>query len=152
MSHSEPGRDDEPLDVLLIDASDLAMVRARVRMRSLVLGLTCDRAADLVLAVHEIAVAAFAADPRPTLLSVIAAPEGVCCEFRDPEPDGSPPRVPAPRLTDPAMTRGRGWRLAAALCDEVVRAVDGTTIRVTMRTFLTPSQSDAGSHRSQPGD
>jgi anti-sigma regulatory factor (Ser/Thr protein kinase) len=155
MSQSAAGWDDEPLEVLLIDSTDLGMVRARVRMLTRMLGLDHDRVEDLVLAVHEIAVAAFAADSRPTLLRVIAAPGQVICEFRDSEAGASPARTsPAQlhRLTDPAMNPGRGWRLASALCDEVTRrSTDGTTVRVTMH--LAPAQPQANaSGQSQRGD
>ena len=119
------GRD--PAEPLLFGARDLQAVRALVRRRALLAGLPEERADDLVLGVHEIAVCAFAADEGPALLEVRTLAHWVVCEIREPGRPG-----PVPRLTDPAVGPGRGRRLARALCDDVRATAEGTAVRIAM--------------------
>lgn len=144
---------DDPSDAWLFDQSDLRLIRGRVRLRARLVGLSADRAEDLVLAVHEIAAAAFAVDDRPTLLLVTETAGALVCEVTDFDSPVDPAGPGAGRrLTDPAMTRGRGWRIAAALCDRVACSADGTAVRITVLVPETSSRAGALSEHRERGD
>jgi hypothetical protein len=149
---------------LLFGVDDLHAVRALVRRRARLAGLSDEGTDDLVLAVHEVAACAFAVDTRPALLVIGGRADRVVCEIREAaedsaseKPDAAPDTVRArsgSRLTDPAVGPGRGWRIAHALCDEVQGAADGTGVRMSM--LLLPAvagpPSGAVRDRSDTGD
>ncbi|MHA6760893.1 ATP-binding protein [Streptacidiphilus sp. PAMC 29251] len=133
---SQSSQDDcrDPEEVLLFGLNDLYQVRDLVRCLARLAGFSDERTDDLVLAVHEIAVCAFAVDDRPAMLLIGDIPDGVVCEIRETAavPGSGLPR-PVSRLTDPAVGPGRGWRIARALCDEIVGSADGSAVQLSMR-------------------
>jgi anti-sigma regulatory factor (Ser/Thr protein kinase) len=136
--HGMPERCEKPLapppagaDELSYD-SGLRAVRALVTARALGAGLAEERAADLVLAVSEVAANTLRHTHGGGKLSVWSAPGEVLCEIRD-----------SGRITDPLAGRiRRGWQLTGRqglwvvnrLCDlvEARSGRDGTTVRMHM--------------------
>jgi anti-sigma regulatory factor (Ser/Thr protein kinase) len=132
---------------LLFGTMDLHTVRDLVRCCARLAGLDNERAEDLVLAVHEVAVCAFAAEELPARLLITTPPGRLVCEIT--EPETGPRQQAGPgyrsRLTDPGVGPGRGWRIARILCDEIQAAPDGTALRLCMR--LPPVPEDPGRAR-----
>jgi anti-sigma regulatory factor (Ser/Thr protein kinase) len=109
---------------------DFALVRADVGAHASSAGLTPERAADLVLAVHEVAVNSIQHGRGASELRIWATDQALVCEVRD-----------AGRIADPMVGRrpppwqdehGRGLWMANQLCDlvQVRSGQAGTTVRI----------------------
>lgn len=142
LPHAEPDED------LLFGPLDLHTVRDLVRCCAQLTGLCSERVEDLVLAVHEVAVCAFAIDPAPARLLITAGHDQLDCAIAEPGAHlyrAGPPQES--RLADPGLGPGRGWHIAVALCDRMRLSPDGATLNLTM--LLVPdSPGDLGCSRS----
>lgn len=109
---------------------DYALVRTDVSAHASSAGLTAERTADLVLAVHEVAVNSAQHGRGASELRIWETDEALVCEVRD-----------SGRIADPMVGRrpppwedehGRGLWMANQLCDLVqVRSGEaGTTVRI----------------------
>ena len=110
--------------------SDYEAVRADVRAHALSAGLSEDRGADLVLAVHEVAVNSVQHGGGENELRIWEQDRALICEVRGPG-----------RIADPMVGRrsppfedehGRGLWMANQLCDlvQVRSSAAGTTVRI----------------------
>ena len=111
-------------------ADDYALVRADVRARASSAGLSAERTADLVLAVHEVAVNSAQHGRGASELRIWETDQALVCEVRG-----------AGRIADPMVGRrpppwqdehGRGLWMANQLCDlvQVRSRAAGTTVRI----------------------
>lgn len=95
-------------------------------------GFDDDRAADVVLAVNEVATNAVEHGGASAELHLWADGRGLTCEVHDPGPLDDPlPGLVAPHTSDP---RGRGLWIARQLCDllHVWADADGTHVRLSV--------------------
>ena len=111
---------------------DLHLVRARVAALAAGAGLPPDRAADLVLAVSELAANTLSHTTAGGVLTCWQAPGELLCEIAD---QGWIADPLAGRLRPPDDGRGHGLWLVHQVCDlvELRTGPAGSTIRVHMR-------------------
>jgi anti-sigma regulatory factor (Ser/Thr protein kinase) len=126
----------EPLsDVLIVErftSAELPTIRAAVRRLALDAGLSQTRAADLVLAVNELATNAILHAGGAGSLTVQHVPGGVAVEVRD-----QGPGLPAgydKELPGPDIVGGRGLWLVRRLCQQVTffSSTRGASVRLVM--------------------
>lgn len=112
------------------DGDDYAAVRADVRAHAASAGLDAEQTADLVLAVHEVAVASVRHGRGPSELRIWEEHHSLVCEVRgsgrivDPMAGRRPPA--------PSDDVGRGLWMANQLCDlvQVRSRKNGSTVRI----------------------
>lgn len=115
------------------DADSLVALRALVAAEAGAGGLPPARAADLVVAVNEVATNSLRHGGGRGRLRFWREPEQACCEIRDAGRLADP--LAGRRRPGPEPGRGRGLWLANQLCDLVqLRATpEGTAVRLVMR-------------------
>lgn len=111
-------------------ADDYALVRGDVSAHASSVGLTAERIADLVLAVHEVAVNSAQHGRGTSELRIWETDQALVCEVRGPGPIADPMvgRRPPPWENE----HGRGLWMANQLCDlvQVRSGQAGTTVRI----------------------
>ena len=117
---------------MVFQAWQLRDVRRAVRGELTDAGFDDDRAADVVLAVNEVATNAVEHGAGPAELHLWSDGRGLTCEVHDPGPLHDPlPGLVAPHPSDP---HGRGLWIARQLCDllHVWADADGTHVRLSV--------------------
>jgi anti-sigma regulatory factor (Ser/Thr protein kinase) len=127
----EPLEAADPTTSALDVTADLGRVRRFVRSTVARAGLRGERAADLALAVHELAANALRHGRMPVELRIWSARDAVVAEIAD-SGGGLRDRFAGHLEPEPAAPGGRGLWMARQLCDVVeVRSTDaGTVVRV----------------------
>jgi anti-sigma regulatory factor (Ser/Thr protein kinase) len=126
-----PARTAQSVDL----AAGLIDVRALVRDSAAAAGLSPMRAAEIVLAAHEVAMNALTHGRGEGVVEVWSENGDFVCEVRDRGPGMADPSAgSAP--PDPADLRGRGLWIARQLCElvEVETGPAGTRVRLRVRT------------------
>ena len=132
----------ERTEDIVFGLEDLASVRAIVTRRAGAAGMTPRRAADLELALHEIASNSLRHGGGTGVLRIWEDSRTLVCEVRD-----------RGRLRDPLVGRrqplensegGRGVWLANHLCDlvQMRSSEQGTTVRLL--SWLSPDENETG--------
>jgi len=119
---------------LEFDRDGLAAVGKQVRAAAIAAGLTAERRADLVLAVHEVAANSVRHGGQAGSLFAWRDADRVVCEVRDLGYIHDP--LADRRLADPDAVSGRGLWMANQLCDlvQVRTSAAGTAVRLHQRT------------------
>ena len=120
-----------PAELAYREPTDLALVRAFVRTRSMALGLPELRADLLTLAVSELATNTLQHATGGGLVRVWASDDAIGCDVLD----QGPLRSLGHTMPAADAVRGRGLAIVERLCDEVtVDTEDGRTrVRLSMR-------------------
>jgi anti-sigma regulatory factor (Ser/Thr protein kinase) len=135
-----PARFDEALSApppgassLHFGREDLSRLRALVADRAAAAGLDQSQAADLVLAVNEVATNAIKHARAPGHLSLWDVPGGLVCQLEDPGHIADP--LAGRRRPSPSVEGGLGLWMVNQLCDlvELRSSPEGTTSRLHMR-------------------
>lgn len=121
----------QPVRQVPIGPWGLAAVRDEVRRRATAAGVGEDAAADLTLAVHELALSTLAADGARGQLRLWLEPDALVCEIHHPHEVADPSSGNG--VATPPGRAGLGVWLADRLCDlvQVRSAPWGTRVRVT---------------------
>lgn len=134
-----PSASDQPLSdppaqaaPVRFELEDLSCLRALVAARAASAGLEEDRAADLVLAVNEVAANTIKHARAPASLRIWATPTALVCQLEDPGHIADP--LAGRHLPTPSGDGGLGLWMVNQLCDlvEVRTSAVGTTVRLHM--------------------
>lgn len=117
-------------DVLGFGPANLTAVRSRVAEQTSAVGLDPERAADLTLAVWELAVNSTEHGGGPAELRIWREPDALVCEVAD--PGHIDDYLVGRRSPDPASLGQRGMWLVNQLCDlvQLRSSTEGTTARI----------------------
>jgi anti-sigma regulatory factor (Ser/Thr protein kinase) len=114
---------------LAFDSGMLSVVRARVHAHARRAGMPGDQAADVVLAVHELAANAITHGGEPGRLRVWDLAGALRCQVDDGDPPASGDPALASRLPDPA---GHGLWVVRCVADQIQIASGPHGTRVTV--------------------
>jgi anti-sigma regulatory factor (Ser/Thr protein kinase) len=119
--------------VTITYTTDLAGVRALVREEAGAAGLPGERAADLVLAVSEVAANTVRHARSAGTLTITRDLDEIVCEVRDAGVITDP--LAGRRTPAPGALNGHGLWLVFQVCDrvELFSGADGTTVRMHMQ-------------------
>ncbi|SES48801.1 Anti-sigma regulatory factor (Ser/Thr protein kinase) [Pedococcus cremeus] len=117
-------------DVLDFGPANLMVVRSRVAEQTSAVGLDPERAADLTLAVWELAVNSTEYGGGPAALRIWREPDALVCEVAD--PGHIDDYLVGRRTPDPTSLGQRGVWLVNQLCDlvQLRSGTEGTTARI----------------------
>lgn len=115
-----------------MNAGSLAALRRVVQTEALVLGMTRERAWDLVMAVHELAMNSVVHGGGHGSVAIWRDGDAIACQVRDSGVINDPMIGRSPPL--PLGTSGRGIWIVRQLCDfvQVHSLPRGTLVRVSM--------------------
>jgi anti-sigma regulatory factor (Ser/Thr protein kinase) len=120
------------IEEITVNAGSLAALRRVVQTEALVLGMTRERAWDLVMAVHELAMNSVVHGGGHGSVAIWRDGDAIACQVRDSGVINDPMIGRSPPL--PLGTSGRGIWIVRQLCDfvQVHSLPRGTLVRVSM--------------------